>query len=29
MRDEAKENLKPGAIEPLAPLAFDGEGNLF
>jgi hypothetical protein len=29
MTDEVKENLKPSVIEPLAPMAFDGEGNLF
>jgi hypothetical protein len=29
MTDEVKENLKLSVIEPLATLAFDGEGNLF
>jgi len=29
MTDEVKENLEPSVIEPLAPMAFDGEGNLF
>jgi hypothetical protein len=29
MTDEVKENLKLSVTEPLEPLAFDGEGNLF
>ncbi|MGE0130583.1 MAG: DUF362 domain-containing protein [Blastocatellales bacterium] len=29
MMDEVKENPKLSVIEPLAPMAFDGEGNLF
>jgi hypothetical protein len=29
MTDEVKENPKLSVIEPLAPTAFDGEGNLF
>jgi hypothetical protein len=29
MTDEVKKNPKPSVIEPLAPMAFDGEGNLF
>jgi hypothetical protein len=29
MMGEVEENPKLSVIEPLAPMAFDGEGNLF